>query len=61
MKSPADAPPPSPSFKPPLKLRARSDGRLHLSGEEHVFCVNVAALENPVQYFQNLCAQPAAQ
>jgi len=55
---PADNPPPAAVFKAPLKLRARADGRLHLSGEEHVFCVNVSTLPDPIQYFQDQVAPP---
>jgi Radical SAM superfamily len=60
-KAPDDAPAPAPAVKPPLQLRARSDGRLHLSGQEHLFCVNVVDLEDPVRYFEAFCATAAAE
>jgi MoaA/NifB/PqqE/SkfB family radical SAM enzyme len=50
-----DTPPPA-TFTRPLQLRARPDGRLHLSGQEHVFTANVAELDDPVRYFEGLCA-----
>jgi MoaA/NifB/PqqE/SkfB family radical SAM enzyme len=46
-------------FPTPLQLRARPDGRLHLSGQEHRFTVNVADLEDPIGYFEELCAMAA--
>ena len=53
---PADSPAPAPVFAKPLELRARSDGRLHLSGAEHTFVVKVTDLDNPIEYFRALCA-----
>jgi molybdenum cofactor biosynthesis enzyme MoaA len=52
--------PPPPTFVRPLQLRARPDGRLHLSGQEHVFTANVAEIEDPVRYFEDLCGTAAA-
>ncbi len=60
-KAPNNAPLPAPSFNAPLQLRARPDGRLHLSGQEHLFSVNVANLEDPVRYFEALCATAASR
>jgi len=54
--APPEAPPPPAVFDAPLKLRARSDGRLHLSGAEHVFCANVASLADPIQFFRDRVA-----
>ena len=45
--------------KTPLQLRARPDGRVHLCGQEHMFSVNVADLEDPIGYFEELCATTA--
>ena len=53
---PADSPAPAPAFARPLELRARPDGRLHLSGAEHTFMVKVTDLDDPIGYFQALCA-----
>jgi len=51
-----DWPAPAPVFAKPLQLRARSDGRLHLSGAEHTFVVKVTDLDDPIEYFRALCA-----
>jgi hypothetical protein len=47
------------AVKAPLQLRARPDGRLHLSGQEHLFSVNVVDLEDPIRYFEDLCSTAA--
>jgi hypothetical protein len=49
------------TIKAPLQLRARPDGRLHLSGQEHLFSVNVVDLEDPVRYFEELCSTAASR
>ena len=54
-KAPAGTPASEPLIAPPLQLRARPDGRLHLSGQEHLFRVNVADLDDPIRDFKELC------
>ena len=51
-KPPDDTPLPAPKVSRPLQLRARSNGRLHLNGQEHLFSVKVVDLEDPVRYFE---------
>jgi hypothetical protein len=48
------------ALQPPLKLRARSDGRILLSGAEHVVVMNVAEEADPLRRLQTLCTTPLA-
>ena len=50
-------PPPHKGFARPLQLRARPDGRLHLSGAEHVFAVKVSELEDPIAFFKDITSE----
>ena len=47
-------PPPHSAFQRPLQLRARPDGRLHLSGAEDVFAVQVNDLDDPIAFFHGI-------
>ena len=38
----------------PLRLRIRSDGRLHLSGQEDLFGIPIQTLDDPVAFLQRL-------
>ncbi|HEY7502033.1 MAG TPA: radical SAM protein [Vicinamibacterales bacterium] len=51
-------PPPHKSFKRPMQLRVRPDGRVHLSGAEHLFAVKVGELEDPIAFFADISSQP---
>ena len=54
----APTPPPHKSFKRPMQLRVRPDGRVHLSGAEHVFAVKVGELDDPIAFFTDISSQP---
>jgi MoaA/NifB/PqqE/SkfB family radical SAM enzyme len=46
--------PPHSAFRRPLQLRARPDGRLHLSGAEDLFAVQVNDLDDPISFFHGI-------
>jgi molybdenum cofactor biosynthesis enzyme MoaA len=50
-------PPPHKRFKRPLQLRARPDGRIHLSGAENVFAVKVGELADPIAFFEDITSE----
>jgi molybdenum cofactor biosynthesis enzyme MoaA len=50
-------PPPHKRFKRPMQLRARPDGRIHLSGAENVFAVKVGELADPVAFFEDITSE----
>jgi molybdenum cofactor biosynthesis enzyme MoaA len=50
-------PPPHKSFARPMQLRVRPDGRVHLSGAEHLFAVKVGELEDPIAFFADISSE----
>lgn len=50
-------PPPHKRFKRPMQLRARPDGRIHLSGAEQIFAVKVGELANPIAFFEDITSE----
>ena len=52
-------PPPHKSFKRPMQLRVRPDGRIHLSGSEHTFAVKVGELEDPIAFLKSISSEKA--
>lgn len=50
-------PPPHKRFKRPMQLRARPDGRIHLSGAENVFAVKVGELDDPIAFFEDITSE----
>lgn len=48
------------ALQPPLQLRARPDGRLHLVGHEDVVALDVREHEDPLASLKQLCAAPVA-
>jgi MoaA/NifB/PqqE/SkfB family radical SAM enzyme len=50
--------PPHKSFKRPLALRVRPDGRIHLSGAEHLFAVKVGEIDDPIAFFTDITSRP---
>jgi MoaA/NifB/PqqE/SkfB family radical SAM enzyme len=47
-------------FEPPLKLRARSDGRILLSGAEDVLVMNLTEQADPLRHLEDLCSRGRA-
>ena len=50
-------PPPHKAFKRPMQVRVRPDGRIHLSGSEHVFAVKVDELADPIAFFEDITSE----
>lgn len=50
----------APIFKAPLQLRVRPNGRLLLSGQEHLFSLNLVDVDNPIRYLDALCSAAAS-